>query len=224
MFDKVFRKYKRIRYKHVNAHGNYQADANGIFTGDVLRTVFLFNDGLWPAWNSRFWTDRGNPVPAGYEWMNSSLESHYNLRHFPYTTDQLVITVVEPCYSLRNIATIDASNVITYQEDAIEWEDDNNQNAHWQYPYSDLCFSWSILSNHQFVLGSAEECINGSIATPFKKFMNKFWESLSVDNDNVEDALNDAIFVASTDVMLAFRRRGAGASYLDQIKLETNPD
>jgi hypothetical protein len=222
MFKKVFYKYRNIRYMHICSHGHYESDGAGLFGFDVLRTRFRFNDGDWPSHNSRIWTDRGLDVPEGYEYLSKSLEKHYCLAHFPFKYDQLRIVVLEPCYALRNIATEDAFRLVTYVDGAYQWEVDNNQNAHYQYPYSDVCFAFNVRSSKQMMLGSGERVVKGSIYPYFTRFINAFWYGLGAENLSVYDALMDwAIPNANMKVMKEFRTRGAGIQ--TDIYLKPNP-
>ena len=222
MFKKVFYKYRNIRYLHIDAHGHYETDGAGFFGFDVLRTRFRFNDGDWPSHNSRIWTDRGLDVPEDYEWLSDSMENHYCLGHLPFRYDQIRFAIVECCYALRNIATEDAQGLVEYVDGAYEWEVDNNQNAHYQYPYSDICFALNIRSGKQTVFGSGELVIKGSIYPYFARFFNALWYGLGQEHLNVQDALTDwALPVASIHVMKQFRYRGAGQ--LSQIYLNSNP-
>jgi len=222
MFKKVFYKYRSIRYLHINSHGDHETDGAGFFGFDVPRTTFKFNDGKWPSHNSRIWTDRGLDVPEEYEYLSKSLEKHYCLAQFPFKYDQLRIVVLEPCYALRNIATEDAFKLVTYVDGAYQWEVDNNQNAHYLYPYSDVCFAFNVRSSKQMILGSGELVVKGSICPYFARFINAFWYGLGEENLSVYDSLMDwAIPVASIDVMEQFRTRGAGIQ--STIYLKTNP-
>jgi len=222
MLKKVFYKYRNIRYMHINSHGHCETDGAGFFGFDVPRTRFRFNDGDWPSHNSRIWTDKGLDVPEGYEYLSKSLEKHYCLAHFPFKYDQLRIVVLEPCYALRNIATEDAQKLVHYVDGAYQWEVDNNQNAHYQYTYSDVCFAFNVRSSKQMILGSGELVVKGSIYPYFTRFINAFWYGLGAENLSVYNALMDwAIPNANMQVMKEFRTRGAGIQ--TDIYLKPNP-
>ena len=220
MFKKVSTKYRAIRYMHIYAHGNYMSDGAGFLGINVPRTRLRFNDGDWPALNSRIWTDRGMPIPAGYVYLSSSLEKAHCLNHLPLAYDQLRILVIESCYALRNVATMDDNWLVHYVEGAYEYEIHNHLNAHPDYPYSDICFGLNIISSKQMILGSSNRVIKGGFYPYYATFFNIYWRSLG-NGSNASDALDSAINIANIDVLTYFRTRGAGIQ--TEIYLKQNP-
>lgn len=221
-FRKVFKKYRNIRYKHIYAHGNNQSNGSGFWGINTLRTRLRFNDGDWPAFNSRIWTNRGLEVPEGYKRLSNDLEAGNCLAMFPYKSGQLIVTVVESCLALRNVATMDAQGLITYIDDAYDYETHPNPdlNAHPDYPYSDISMAFNIWTDKQVVLGSAEVVIRGSAYPYWRRFFNKFWYGLRNNNSAYDSLMDEAIPVANMSVLNGFRYRGIG---LSNAYLKTNP-
>lgn len=215
---KVFNKYKKIHYMHIYAHGNYQIWGPW-FLGHVQRTGVRFNDGDWPAFNSRYWTDNGFAVPNDYEWLRAKHESGPSLAHFPFAAGQLKILVMESCHGLRNVATRRPDYLIEYIDGAYEDELRWNLFYHPDYPFTDVCFAFKMTETNQMALGSADLIIKGAY-TAYKKFFNTFWDELGNNNDST-DAIAEAVSkVISTEIPKKFRARGRG--YNHEIYLRTN--
>jgi len=219
MLKKVFKKYPKIRYMHIFAHGNYEADGAGLFGFDIPRTILLFNDGIWPTHNSTMWTSRGKTVPADYDYLSSGLEKAPCLANLPFSPDQLRIVVLESCYAARTVATENADWTLDYIDGAFEWELEHNANRHPTYPYSDVCFALMMYNSKQMVLGSGSVVIEGWY-TYYRQFFNTFWNQLG-DGESAEGAINEAIEVTTYEVLKNFRVRGV--AYTPDIYLKTNP-
>lgn len=219
-FGKVFKKYHNIRYFHSYAHGHYESDGAGFWGFDILRTRQRYNDGDWPAFNSKIWTLRGLDVPEDYEYLSKSLEAANCLAMFPFRPGQIVVAVMVSCHNLRNIATIDANGLCHYVDGAYQYELDNDLNAHPDYPYSDITFAFDIWTDKQVVLGSGGWVLEGAIMPYWRRFFNKFWEGLRYGETAYGSLMDYAIPVANTHVMRYFRSRGIG---LNNAKLSSNP-
>jgi hypothetical protein len=209
MINRVFRKYPNIRYGHIYAHGNYETDGAGIFGFDVRRTRLLFNDGEWVAFNSKKWTDRGLPVPAGYEYLSDSLERAHYLNQIPLAPGKLKILVIESCYALRNIVTIDSDGLCHYKNWQYEWEANNHVNSSYSYdyPYSDICAGLNMTGN-QFVLGGGEVIIKGPYPY-YSRFFNYFWRGLS-NGDTTLNAWQYAYNESGATVEVQYKHRWRG--------------
>jgi hypothetical protein len=220
MINQVFRKYPNIRYGHIYAHGNYKTDGAGIFGIDVPRTRLLFNDGEWVAFNSRKWTDKGVAVPAGYQWLSDTLEKAHYLNQIPFPAGQLKILVLESCYALRNVATMDGDGLVYYVDGAYEYEWTHNHLPYYPgYPYTDVCFGLNILNDNQIAIGSADAVIGGFYPY-WRRFFNTFWRALG-DGYNVQMSLEEALDWSGIPyaVLWGYRIRGAGETlfiYLSQ--------
>lgn len=216
MLKKVFRKYPKIRYMHIFAHGNYRT---GFIGFRVQRTILQFNDGVWPAHNSTMWTGRRMTVPADYDYLSSNLEKAPCLANLPFDSDQLRIVVLESCYAARTVATENADWTVNYIDGAYEWELEHNVNRHPTYPYSDICFALMMYNSKQMVLGSGSVVIGGWY-TYYRQFFNTFWNQLG-DGESAESAIDEAIKITTIEVLNNFRIRGV--AYTPEIYLKTNP-
>ena len=219
MLQKGCKKYPNIRYAHIFAHGNY---LSGFYGFRVQRTIMQFNDGIWPAHNSRMWTENGQAVPGNYVRLSGALENAPCFALLPFNSDQLRIVVLESCYTLRNVATEAGNWVLTYRDDIYQKELQNNANSTFEYPYSDMSFALNVYTENQMVLGSGDAIIEGVIDPYYSLFFNGFWQSLG----NGEDAYTawDAGMTACHNnyyVLHYHRIRGAG--YLPWIYLRQNP-
>ncbi len=208
MINKVFRKYRNIRYGHIYAHGNYLV---GIYGFRDRRTALSFNDGIWVAFNSRTWTDQGLAVPDNYVWLSDELENADYLNRIPFAYGQLRIMVIESCYALRNVVTINGDGSIDYENWVYDYELQHHINSHYAYPNSDVTFGLNIHTTDQMVLGGGDVIIKGGLYPYYSRFFNVFWRSLSEGN-TVHDAMQDAKAVGSAEVIRCFRWRGAGST------------
>lgn len=207
--QRVRAKYLNIRYVHIDAHGTYEWDARGWFTGDALRTVWQFNDGYWPCYNSRRWTDRGYDVPAGYEYLSGNMETASTFEDFGFRLGEVIILVSEACYGVRNLGVLNPDFTVDYDEDAIQWEEDHHQ----AYPYNDrfftdICYSFYIGNDKQIALGSSAKLAKSAFYPYWQRFFNAFWQSLAEGN-NADDAKDTALAGMPYDVTLNLRIRGA---------------
>lgn len=209
-FQKIVQKFTNVRYIHIYAHGNYECRNDTIWPwSKIPRAGVLFNDGFWPAHNSRMWTDRGLEVPQGYEYLKSSLEKQTSLRHFPFRIGQVRILAVESCSTQRMPATQQANGLVEYHPDEYEYEKSHYLNFSYNYPYSDFCFAFRIIQSNQMILGSAETVIRGSAYPYWLRGFNSFWDELSIGSHTAEDGIN--AFIANcggAPVMYDFRIRG----------------
>ncbi len=180
VINQTFRKYPNIKYAHIYAHGNYETDKAWPFTGNARRTRLLFNDGEWVAFNSHTWLDRGQQVPAGYEYLSNRYENGHYLNQIPFAPGRLKILVIESCYALRNIVTIDGEGLCHYQNGQYDWEINNHRNYSYDfgYPYSDICAGLNMTGNQSFALGGGEVIIKGPY-TYYSRFFNNFWQGLA---------------------------------------------
>jgi hypothetical protein len=218
MLQKVCKKYPNIRYAHIFAHGNY---LSGFYGFRVPRTIIQFNDGIWPAHNSRMWTENGRPVPGNYVQLSSALEKAPCLALLPFTSDRLRIVVLESCYALRNVATEAANWVVTYRDDIYQYELRNNLNSSFDYPYSDMCFALNVYTENQMMLGSGDAIIEGVIDPYYTNFFNNFWRFLG-DGESAYDAYSDTINKTTNWSVLHYHRI-RGASPLFNVYLTPNP-
>jgi len=210
VINRVFRKYPNIRYGHIYAHGNYEADGAGIFGIDVRRTRLLFNDGEWVAFNSRKWLDKGQAVPAGYEYLSDTYEHSHYLNQIPFAVGQLKILVIESCYALRNIVTIDGDGLCHYIIAQYDWELNNHINSSYAYgyPYSDICAGLNMTGN-QFVLGGGEAVIKGELYPYYSRLFNYFWSRLG-NGDTTLDAWQHAYNESGITVEVQYKHRWRG--------------
>ncbi|MGB8225690.1 MAG: hypothetical protein WCE45_02305, partial [Sedimentisphaerales bacterium] len=209
MLNRVFRKYKNIKYAHFYAHGNYLVGPYGF---RVRRTALLFNDGVWVAFNSRKWTDKGLSVPSGYEWLSANLEKAHYFNELPFAEGQLRFVVLESCYALRNVVTIDGDGLPHYENWVYDYELANHINAHPDYPYSDMCSGLNVITNAQMILGGGDVIIKGGMYPYYSRFFNVFWRELT-NGYTAKEALDEAILIATDDVMRYYRWRGAADIY-----------
>lgn len=224
MFDKVFKKYRNIRYMHIYSHGSDECTGAGILGIDVYRTTLQFNDGLWPTYNSRIWTTRNSPVPEDYEWLAEKFEKANTLDLFPFKDDQLRILVTESCYALRNPATRASNWVIDYKPDEYDYEWDHKLNFSFNYFYSDICFAFNMLGDKQMALGSGEPVVKSPIYLYWTRFFNGFWYELGSSGSNsASDAVDFARAITTEDIKRRYRIRGLGTGNMSQIYLNTNP-
>ncbi len=220
------RKYPNIRFLHINTHGNWECDGAGWLGLDTTRTIVQFNDGIWPSYNSRRWTDAGYDVPEDYEYLADNLEEHYALAHIVFDYDQIRMLVIESCYGLRNVATLDFSNaLIEYVEGAFEYEDGQNPPLNWhpEYPFSDVTHVFNMRSEDQVAIGSASAVIK-SWYTYYARFFNGLYARMA-DGMNFRDAYTDLVLygTSSAEVLRYHRVRGLGLSALSDIRLSSNP-
>jgi len=220
------RKYPNIRYLHINAHGNYECRDDSIWPwSKTPRTIVQFNDGIWPAYNSRRWTDRGYIVPEDYDYLADNLEEHYALAHIEFDDDQIRLLVIESCYGLRNVATMDSDDLIEYVDGAFEEEDSHNPplNALPGYPFSDVTHVFNMRSEDQVAIGSASVVIKGWY-THYTRFFNGLYTRMA-EGMNFRDAYWDlALYGTSSAEVLRYHRvRGLGLSALSDIRLSSNP-
>jgi hypothetical protein len=216
--ERVLQVFTNVRYMHIYAHGNYEADGAGLFGFNKNRGVVQLNDGVWPAHNSRKWTDTGNEVPQGYEYLADSLEKHAPLCSLPFKEGQLRILVVESCKTQRMPATEGPTGLVTYYPDEYEYEKSHYLNSSYNYPYSDFCFAFRITQSNQMILGSAETVIRGSAYPYWLLGFNSFWNELGIGAHTAQDGID--AFIANTTghpPMHDFRIRGA--SNLSGIRL-----
>ena len=220
IFKKVFKKYTKICYSHFYCHANYECDGPGLLGLNKRRAVMLFNDGKWPAYNSREWTDFGNPVPSHYVWLSDDLEKANHLYMLPFDYDEVSIAVFMSCLIMQNVATVDSYGICDYQEDIYEYEIDHNLHAHWEYFYTDVTSAWNIWEDHQVALGSGGYVIEGALCHSWRIFFNKFYEGLSNNKTAADAFLEDAYPVMTTQVDRHFRYRGIG---MQNAMLKKNP-
>ncbi|MEN6386785.1 MAG: hypothetical protein ABFD79_16520 [Phycisphaerales bacterium] len=211
IINQVFRKYPNIKYCHIYAHGNYETDKAWPFTGDARRTRLLFNDGEWVAFNSHTWLDRDQAVPAGYEYLSDRYENAHYLNQIPFATGQLKILVIESCYALRNIVTIDGAGLCHYQNGQYDWEINNHRNYSYDYgyPFSDICAGLNMTGNQSFALGGGEVIIKGPY-TYYSKFFNNFWQGLA-DGKTALNAWDWAYWHSDLTVEVQYKHRWRGA-------------
>jgi hypothetical protein len=210
MINQVFRKYPNIRYGHIYAHGNYESKGAGILGLKVRRTRLLFNDGEWVAFNSRKWLDKGQPVPAGYEYLSDTYENAHYLNQIPFSEGQLKILVIESCYALRNVVTIDGYGLCHYIIAQYDWELNNQINSSYAYgyPYSDICAGLNMTGN-QFVLGGGDVVIKGGLYPYYSRLFNYFWSSLG-NGDTTLDAWQHAYNESGMTVEVKYKHRWRG--------------
>ncbi len=217
-------KYPQIRYLHINAHGNHESDRAWWLTGNTPRTRVLFNDGQWVSHNSRRWTGRGRPVPEDYQYLESSLEKAHIFDEFNFAYGQIRILVLESCYGLRNVATMDSNLLVTYLEGAYEYENGQNPplNSYPGYPYTDVLFALQMTGDNQVAIGSANLVVKGP-SPYYTTFFNSLYQNLITQHfrnayeDTIEGTLND-------EVLDEHRIRGLGLDSLVNIWLSSNPN
>jgi hypothetical protein len=220
--SKVRRKYPNIRYLHINSHGHHECDGAGIFGFDTPRTIVQFNDGIWPSYNSRRWTDLGQQVPEDYDYLSDNLEKANTFAHLGFHNDQIRLLVIESCYGLRNVATMNAEHLIEYIDDAYEYEHDHYLNAHPSYPFSDVVLVFNMFSENQVAIGGASPIIKG-IYPAYSRFFNYLYTYMA-DGMNFRDAYNYLVGTTSSQTVLREHRvRGLGLSALSNITLNSNP-
>lgn len=216
MIKRVFQKYPNIRYCHIYAHGDYVTDRAWPLTGNARRTRLVFNDGEWVAFNSRKWREKHQVVPTGYEYLSNFYEHAHYLNQIPFAPGQLKILVIESCYALRNVVTIDGDGLCHYVNGQYDWEANNHVNSSYayNYPYSDLCAGLNMTEQNQFILGGGDLVIKGPY-TYYSRFFNYFWRALTEDDGNGQinttlGAWNYAYNNSGTTLEVQYKHRWRG--------------
>ncbi|MFA5240323.1 MAG: hypothetical protein WC476_11550 [Phycisphaerae bacterium] len=218
MLRKVLRKYPRIRYVHIDSHGNNSVDGPW-FGINRTRTALQFNDGHWVVLNSRYWTDRGLPVPGGYVYLSGAMEKAPCLALLNFELNQIKIGVIGSCYSLRNLCNINGILPDYIPENAYhgyQWEVKQaatGQNTNPDYPFTDMCIG--LNSDYGFFLGSGEAVTTDfSIYPYYTRFFNNFWLHLKEGDDTTAGgAYFEAYKTITNDTVLRNHRyRGLGVN------------
>jgi hypothetical protein len=225
MITMAKRKFPGIRYLHINAHGNYLSDKPWWFTGNTPRTRVLFNDGVWLSHNSRRWTGRGRPVPENYQFLSDSLEKARIFDEFNFVPGQIRILILESCYGLRNVATMDSNWLVDYVDGAYEYEERQNPplNSYPGCPYTDVLFSLEMTLAKQVAIGSASPVVKGPY--PFyTTFFNSLYQNLMTRNFYDAYLFHVLPDITNDEVMDEHRIRGLGFSPLNNVWLSSNPN
>ncbi len=220
----AIRKFPKIRYLHINAHGNYLSDKAWWFTGNTPRTRVLFNDGEWVSHNSRRWTNRGRSVPEGYQFLSGSLEKARIFDEFKFDYGQIRILVLESCYGLRNVAAMDDYTwLVDYKEGAYEYERSQNPplNYHPEYFFTDILCSLRMSNSNQEAIGSASLVVKGP-SPHYTAFFNTLYQNLMTRNFYEAYLFHVVPSIVNNEVRYEHRVRGLGLSPLSNIWLSSN--
>lgn len=218
----VRRKFPNIRYLHINAHGHYRARKAWSLLR-TPRTRVLFNDGIWVSHNSRRWLDRNRSVPEGYQYLSRSLEKAYTFDHFGFRPGDIRILVLESCYGLRNVATMNAELIVDYVDGAYDYEKSFNPplNFHPHYYFTDVLFAFRMVEDYQVAVGSANLVVKG-LFTHYANFFNMLYQNL--ETKNFYNAYSDTVYhITNQEVKSEHRVRGLGLNPQSNVWLSNNP-
>lgn len=218
---KVIYKYPKINYAHIYANGDYRLPSQ-IYGQLTQRTGLKINDGVIPAYNSRYWSDTESNVPAGYQWLSNRYEKSYTLSHLPFNSGQLKILALQSCFGLRNTATRASDGVIDYIQGAYEDELGWKLPYHPDYPFTDVCFALKMNGYDQVAVGSGGDVVAAYVEELYKSFFNGFWDKLSR-NGNVSDSISEGLDAADYNSQVMSNHRIRGVGIITNMYLTTNP-